>query len=122
MLDAIWDFSWAAGTMRTDRGGARWSRCHDDPGPIAATLIQMAISRSREFDADAAAAKYIGSPYGLISALQKLESWSQQIPMDASPATAHMFIIKPFTGQGYAQAVLHAPADEERIARLQAIR
>src|SRR6185436_6542977 len=67
--------------------------------PIAAMLIQMAISRSREFDADAASAKYVGSPYPLINGLQKLESWSKRIPMDASPSTAHMFIIKPFTGQ-----------------------
>ncbi len=68
--------------------------------PIAAMLIQMAISRSREYDADAASAKYVGSPYPLIGGLQKLETWSKRIPMDASPATAHMFIIKPFTGQG----------------------
>src|SRR5581483_4650986 len=66
--------------------------------PIAAMLIQMAISRTREYSADAASAKYTGTPYGLISALQKLESYSKRIPMDASPATAHMFIIKPFTG------------------------
>ena len=66
--------------------------------PIAAMLIQMAISRSREYDADAASAKYVGSPYPLIGGLQKLDTWSKRIPMDASPATAHMFIIKPFTG------------------------
>src|SRR5215469_12593621 len=67
--------------------------------PIAAMLIQMAISRSREYDADAASAKYVGSPYPLIGGLQKLDTWSKRIPMDASPATAHMFIIKPFSGQ-----------------------
>lgn len=91
-------------------------------GPIAASLIQMAISRAREFDADAAAAKYTGSPQGLISALQKLEGWSKRIPMDATPATAHMFIIKPFSGQSIARLFSTHPPTEERIARLQAIR
>jgi heat shock protein HtpX len=91
-------------------------------GPIAATLIQMAISRTREFSADASAAKYTGSPYGLISALQKLDTWSHRIPMEASPATAHMFIVKPFTGQSFFKLFSTHPPMEERIARLQAIR
>ncbi|PWU10411.1 MAG: protease HtpX [Terriglobia bacterium] len=90
--------------------------------PIAAMLIQMAISRSREYDADAASAKYIGSPYPLINGLQKLESWSKRIPMDASPATAHMFIIKPFTGQSVMRLFSTHPSTEDRIARLQAMR
>jgi heat shock protein HtpX len=87
--------------------------------PIAAMLIQMAISRTREFSADAAAAKYTGSPAGLISALQKLENGSKRIPMDASPSTAHMFIIKPFSGQALMRLFSTHPATEERIARLQ---
>ena len=90
--------------------------------PIAAMLIQMAISRSREYDADAASAKYIGSPYPLINGLQKLESYSKRIPMDASPSTAHMFIIKPFTGQSFMRLFSTHPSTEDRIARLQAIR
>ena len=90
--------------------------------PIAAMLIQMAISRSREYDADAASAKYVGSPYPLIGGLQKLETWSKRIPMDASPATAHMFIIKPFTGQSMMRLFSTHPATEDRIARLQALR
>jgi heat shock protein HtpX len=90
--------------------------------PIAAILIQMAISRSREYDADAASAKYVGSPYPLIGGLQKLDSWSKQIPMDASPATAHMFIIKPFTGQSFMRLFSTHPSTEDRIARLQAMR
>ncbi len=90
--------------------------------PIAAMLIQMAISRSREYDADAASAKYVGSPYPLIGGLQKLESWSKRIPMDASPATAHMFIIKPFTGQSFMKLFSTHPSTEDRIARLQAQR
>jgi len=90
--------------------------------PIAAALIQMAISRSREYDADAASAKYIGSPYPLIGGLQKLETWSKRIPMDASPATAHLFIIKPFTGQSMMRLFSTHPSTEDRIARLQAMR
>ena len=90
--------------------------------PIAAMLIQMAISRSREYDADAASAKYIGSPYPLINGLQKLETWSKRIPMDASPATAHLFIIKPFTGQSLMRLFSTHPSTEDRIARLQAMR
>jgi heat shock protein HtpX len=90
--------------------------------PIAAGLIQMAISRSREYDADAASAKYVGSPYPLIGGLQKLETWSKRIPMDASPATAHMFIIKPFTGQSMMRLFSTHPATADRIARLQAMR
>src|SRR5215469_9092767 len=90
--------------------------------PIAAMLIQMAISRSREYDADAASAKYVGSPYPLINGLQKLETWSKRIPMDASPATAHLFIIKPFTGQSIMRLFSTHPSTEDRIARLQAMR
>jgi heat shock protein HtpX len=90
--------------------------------PIAALLIQMAISRSREYDADAASAKYVGSPYPLIGGLQKLETYSKRIPMDATPSTAHMFIIKPFTGQSLMKLFSTHPSTEDRIARLQAMR
>ncbi|MFN0169347.1 MAG: zinc metalloprotease HtpX [Bryobacteraceae bacterium] len=90
-------------------------------GPIAATLIQMAISRTREYAADAIAAKYTGSPSGLVNALRKLETWSHRIPLDASPATAHMFIIKPFSGQAMMRLFSTHPSTEERIARLQAL-
>jgi heat shock protein HtpX len=87
--------------------------------PLAAMLIQMAISRTREYSADATSARVTGSPYGLISALRKLESYSKRIPMDASPATAHMFIIKPFTGQSMMRLFSTHPDTEQRIARLQ---
>lgn len=90
--------------------------------PIAALLIQMAISRTREYSADAASAKYTGTPYYLVSALQKLETWSKRIPMDASPATAHMFIIKPFTGESLMKLFSTHPSTADRIARLQAMR
>ncbi len=86
--------------------------------PIAAMLIQMAISRTREYAADAAAARHTGGPHGLVSALKKLEHYSRRIPMDASPATAHMFIIKPFGGQSLMRLFSTHPATEQRIARL----
>jgi heat shock protein HtpX len=90
--------------------------------PIAAMLIQMAISRTREYSADEASAKYTGTPYNLISALQKLETYSKRIPMDASPATAHMFIIKPFTGESLMKLFSTHPSTADRIARLQTMR
>ncbi len=90
--------------------------------PIAAGLIQMAISRSREYDADAASAKYVGSPYPLINGLQKLDTWSKRIPMEATPSTAHLFIIKPFTGKSLMRLFSTHPSTEDRIARLQAMR
>jgi heat shock protein HtpX len=90
--------------------------------PIAAMLIQMAISRTREYAADATAAKYTGTPDGLISGLQRLEGWSKRIPLDASPATAHMFIIQPFSGGAMMKLFSTHPPTEERIARLAALR
>lgn len=87
--------------------------------PIAASLIQMAISRTREFSADATAARFTGSPHGLISALAKLEGWSKRLPMEASPATAHMFIIPPASLGWLANLFSTHPRTEERIARLQ---
>ena len=90
--------------------------------PFAAMLIQMAISRSREYDADAASAKYVGSPYPLINGLQQLEGWSKRIPMEATPSTAHMFIIKPFIGGGIGRLFSTHPSTEDRIKRLQAMR
>ncbi len=90
--------------------------------PIAAVLIQLAISRTREFAADAGSAKYCGQPWGLINGLRKLESWSKRLPMQATPATAHMFIIKPFSGGGLTRLFSTHPSTEERIARLEALR
>jgi heat shock protein HtpX len=90
--------------------------------PIAAMMIQMAISRSREYDADAASAKYVGSPYPLIGALQKLDSWSQRIPLEANMATQHLYIMKPFTGNALFKLFSTHPSTEDRIARLSAMR
>ena len=86
--------------------------------PIAAMLIQAAISRSREFGADAGGARMAGSPQGLASALRKLEAGARQRPLDANPATAHMFIVKPFSGRGVLSLFSTHPPTEQRIARL----
>ena len=86
--------------------------------PVAAMLIQAAISRSREFDADAGGALIAGSPHGLVSALRKIESASRAIPLDANPATAHMFIIKPFSAAGLFGLFSTHPPTERRIAAL----
>jgi len=90
--------------------------------PIAAMVIQMAISRTREFAADATAATYCRTPDGLISGLRKLDAYSRRIPMDAVPATAHMFIIQPFSGSSLLKLFSTHPPTAERIAALQSLR
>ena len=90
--------------------------------PMAAMVIQMAISRTREFSADAAAAKYTGSPDGLISALGKLDSMGRRMPMDAPPATAHMYIMKQFGGGAMMKLFSTHPATEDRVAALERLR
>lgn len=108
-------------------GGSRDDRDGGNPiaaiammilAPIAATLIQAAISRSREFDADAGGASITGNPLGLASALRKIESASKVVPLDANPATAHMFIIKPFSVSGLLGLFSTHPPTEARIAAL----
>ena len=90
--------------------------------PLAAMLIQMAISRAREFDADKGGAAISGNPLYLARALQKLEMANRQIPMaDATPATAHMFIVNPLTGGGLMALFSTHPPMEERIRRLEAM-
>jgi len=93
--------------------------------PMAAMLIQMAVSRSREYMADAGGAKISGDPLALASALRKLHMGAQKIPLDVSPATqnatAHMFIVSPLSGGSFASLFSTHPAMEERIARLEAM-
>ena len=89
--------------------------------PFAAMLIQAAISRSREYDADAGGATISGRPEALASALRKLETYGKSIPLDASPATAHMFIIKPFTMAGLFSMFSTHPPTERRIEALMAM-
>ena len=108
-------------------GGNRDSRGRMDGGglfmiilaPIAATLIQLAVSRSREYEADATGAHVTGNPYALASALQKLDAYSRRLPMQASPSTAHLFIVAPFLG-GASLANLFSthPPMARRIERL----
>ncbi len=89
--------------------------------PIAAMLIQLAISRAREFQADASGAQLAGRPWGLAKALEKLEMASRMAPMDATPATAHLFIVNPLRGEGLATLFSTHPPIQERIARLRAM-
>jgi heat shock protein HtpX len=86
--------------------------------PMAAMLIQMAISRSREYAADAAGASFAGSPRGLASALEKIAVSSRRVPMKAEPATAHMFIMNPLSGKSLMNLFSTHPAVEKRIERL----
>lgn len=112
-------FSGYGGGRRDDRGG--------NPiafllmiivAPIAAMLIQLAISRSREYGADESGARITGNARGLASALLKLQAASQRRPMPADPATAHLFIIKPFSGQALTSLFSTHPPTEKRIERL----
>jgi heat shock protein HtpX len=119
---AMW-FGGYGGRGRDDRGG--------NPliallalivTPIAALLIQMAVSRSREYGADETGAKLVGYPQGLIGALQKLQEASRRIPMQlATPATAHLFIVNPLSGGAFLNLFSTHPPLEERIRRLMAI-
>ncbi len=115
---------WAAffgGGQRDDRGGANPIALLATVilAPIAATLIQLAVSRSREFQADASGAEMTHNPYGLANALQKLEDSSRRIPMQtAGPASSHLFIVKPFTGGALTTLFNTHPPIRERIRRL----
>jgi len=86
--------------------------------PMAAMLIQMAISRSREFAADAGAARITGNPHALADALRKIDAIARRVPLDANPATAHMFIVKPFSGQGLMSLFSTHPPTEARVQAL----
>jgi len=86
--------------------------------PIAATLIQLAVSRSREYEADATGAAMTGNPYALASALQKLDAYSKRVPMQATPSTAHLFIVAPLIGGGFGSLFSTHPPIPKRIERL----
>jgi heat shock protein HtpX len=120
---------WAANLVRWGAlfGGGRDDRNGGSPlvmlamvilAPIAAMLVQMAISRSREYEADATGARLAGTPDGLARALKVIEDSSRRAPMPATPATAHMFIMKPFTGRGLMNLFSTHPPVEKRVARL----
>ena len=102
-----------------ERGGGMSGLLMIIVAPIAASLIQLAISRSREFEADRTGAAVTGNPYALARALQKLEDYSKRIPMQASPSTAHLFIVAPLLGSGgFASLFATHPPMKERIQRL----
>ncbi len=90
--------------------------------PLAALLIQMAVSRSREYEADASGARLTHRPLGLASALGKLQRAAEMVPMDANPATAHLFIVNPLSGRSLVRLFSTHPPIEERIARLRSMR
>ncbi|MFB3925208.1 MAG: zinc metalloprotease HtpX [Syntrophales bacterium] len=106
------------GRDEEDRGGGIGLIVMAILAPIAAMIIQMAISRSREYLADEGGAHISGKPFGLASALEKLSRASQAIPMDANPSTAHMFIVNPLSARSLANLFSTHPPIEERIARL----
>ena len=89
--------------------------------PMAAMLIQMAISRSREYQADVAGAKIHGNPLDLASALRKMAQESRRVPMDAEPSTAHLFIVNPMTARGVMSLFSTHPPIQERIKRLESM-
>jgi heat shock protein HtpX len=115
---------WFGGRRDDDEEGGGWAGLVMlILAPIAAMLIQMAISRTREYSADETSAHVTHNPDELISALTKLETYSKQIPMaETNPSTAHLFIIKPFTAGGLTRLFSTHPSTEDRIARLRAMR
>ncbi|UFS71008.1 zinc metalloprotease HtpX [Geomonas sp. RF6] len=105
-----------------DRGGLAGSLAMAIIAPLAAMLIQLAVSRSREYMADESGARMCGNPLSLASALRKLENGSRMLPMaEARPATAHLFIVNPLTGGGLMSLFSTHPPMEERIARLESM-
>ncbi len=101
-----------------DRGGGFAALLMLILAPIAAMLIQLAVSRSREYQADATGAHITGNPYALASALQKLDAYSRRVPMQATPSTAHLFIIQPLLGMNLAGLFSTHPPTAKRIERL----
>jgi heat shock protein HtpX len=117
---AMWGalFGGYGGRDSRDRGGALGSLFMIILAPIAAMLIQFAISRSREYAADATGAKISGNPYGLANALRKLDAYSRRRPLVASPSTAHMFIVKPAIASELGNLFSTHPPMAKRIERL----
>src|SRR5437763_8251028 len=111
-------FGGYGGGDRDNRGGGLAALFMLIVAPIAASLIQLAVSRSREYQADATGAHFTGNPYALASALQKLDAYSRRVPMQASPSTAHLFIIQPLLGISFAGLFSTHPPIAKRIERL----
>ena len=111
-------FGGYGGRDRENRGGGLAALFMLIVAPIAATLIQLAVSRSREYQADATGAHFTGNPYALASALQKLDAYSRRLPLQATPSTAHLFIIQPFLGMSFGSLFSTHPPIAKRIERL----
>src|ERR1017187_172910 len=109
---------YGGGDRRERGGGGLGALLMIIVAPIAATLIQLAISRSREYEADATGAHTTGNPYALARALQKIEDYAKRVPLQASPSTAHLFIIAPLIGGGIGSLFSTHPPTKERIRRL----
>ena len=121
MLASMGRFAMIFGGMGGDRdrrGGGLSALFMLIVAPIAASLIQLAVSRSREYQADATGAHYTGNPYALASALQKLDAYSRRVPMQATPSTAHLFIIQPLLGMNFGNLFSTHPPIAKRIERL----
>jgi len=101
-----------------DRGGGIGAILMLFLAPLAASLIQLAVSRSREYQADATGAHFTGNPYALASALSKLDAYSRRLPLQATPSTAHLFIIQPFLGMSFGNLFSTHPPIAKRIERL----
>jgi heat shock protein HtpX len=122
MLASMGRFAMIFGGMGGDRdenrGGGIGALLMLILAPIAASLIQLAVSRSREYQADATGAHFTGNPYALASALGKLDAYSRRLPMQATPSTAHLFIIQPFLGMNFGSLFSTHPPIAKRIERL----
>jgi heat shock protein HtpX len=101
-----------------DRGGGIGALLMLFLAPVAASLIQLAVSRSREYQADATGAHFTGNPYALASALAKLDAYSRRLPLQATPTTAHLFIVQPFLGMNFGSLFSTHPPIAKRIERL----
>lgn len=111
-------FFFGGGDRDERRGGGLGALLMLILAPIAAMLIQLAVSRSREYQADASGAHYTGNPYALASALAKLDAYSRRVPMMATPSTAHLFIVQPLLGMNFGNLFSTHPPIAKRIERL----
>jgi len=111
-------FGGIGGRDDRDRGGGIGALLMLFLAPLAASLIQLAVSRSREYQADATGAHFTGNPYALASALAKLDAYSRRLPLQATPSTAHLFIIQPFLGMNFGSLFSTHPPIAKRIERL----
>jgi heat shock protein HtpX len=111
-------FGGMGGRDDRDRGGGLAALLMLILAPIAATIIQLWVSRTREYQADASGAHYTGNPYALASALAKLDAYSRRLPMQATPSTAHLFIIQPMLGMDFGSLFSTHPPIAKRIERL----